>query len=69
MMMTAGRNKGRFIAIALGQLEPENAAVKIECRLQISHLQMHMPNSYAWIDRFFLYNTIWRPISKIAPLR
>src|SRR6266568_4904172 len=46
MMITARGNKGRFVAVSLCQLKSENAAVKIECPLQISHLQMHMPDAH-----------------------
>ena len=56
MMMIAARgNKGRFFAVTLCELKPENTAVKIKCALQISDLQMHMPNVNVRIDRFFLH--------------
>src|SRR6266536_3215843 len=60
MMITARGNKGRFFAISLGQLEPENATVKIKRALQIRHLQMHMPDADARIDRFFVHHIICR---------
>src|SRR5439155_4797301 len=50
MMITARGNKGRFVAVSLCQLKSENAAVKIECPLQISHLQMHMPDAHPRIN-------------------
>src|SRR5256884_9644583 len=50
MMITARGNKRRFFAVSLCQLKSENAAVKIERPLQISHLQMHMPDVHAWVD-------------------
>src|SRR5438094_10200379 len=43
MMITARGNKGRFVAVSLGQLKCENPAVKSQYPLQISHLQMHLP--------------------------
>src|SRR6266480_8148761 len=50
MMITARGNKCRFFAVSLCQLEPENAAIEIERPLQISHLQMRMPNAHACIN-------------------
>ena len=55
MMITARGNKSRFFAVTLRELKPENAAVKIERALEVSHLQMHMPNADVGIDRFFLH--------------
>src|SRR6476659_8935952 len=55
MMINPRRNKSRFFAVTLRELKPQNPAVKIECALQVSHLQMHMPNADVGIDRFFLH--------------
>src|SRR5207248_10248942 len=46
MMITARGNKGRFVAVSLGQLTPENAEGKIECPLHTRHLQMNMPDPH-----------------------
>src|SRR4029453_15263819 len=55
MMITARGNKRCFFAKALCELEPKNAAVKIERPLQISHLQMHMPDVHARTDCFLAH--------------
>src|SRR5512133_394991 len=55
MMITARGNKSRFFAVTLCDLKSENTAVKIKCVLQISDLQMHMPNVNVRIDRLFLH--------------
>src|SRR5882724_482025 len=58
MMITARGNKGRFFAMALCELEPKNAAVKIERALQMSHLQMHMPDVHAGTDCFLAHHLL-----------
>src|SRR5438046_3790189 len=58
MMITARGNKRCFFAASLCQLEPKDAAVKLERPFQIGHLQMHMPDVDARIDCFFLHNIL-----------
>ncbi len=51
MMIAAGRDKGGLAAVTLLQLEPENAAVEIQGALEIRHLEVHVPDPHAGINR------------------
>src|SRR5436305_13939022 len=50
MMITARGNKRCVFAVSLCQLKSENAAVKIERPLQISHLQIQIAELHDWLD-------------------
>src|SRR5438067_1716134 len=50
MMVSAGRDEGRVRAVALLELEAENAAVEVERAVDVGDLQVHVADVHARID-------------------
>src|SRR5665213_916054 len=51
VVVAAGRDKGGLGAIALNELEAEDAAIKGERAVEIGDLEVDMANAHAGIDR------------------
>src|SRR3954464_11083769 len=51
MVVPAGGHKRCFATVTLGELEAEHAAVKSECPLQVSNLEVHMADTRRRINR------------------
>lgn len=51
MVVAAGGNKCGSASVSLRQLEAENAAVKLECALQIGDFQVNVADANGGINR------------------
>src|SRR5207237_7697892 len=51
MVIAAGAEKRRLVAVALGDVEAEHVAVEVERPVDVRDLQMNVPDVHARIDR------------------
>ena len=58
VVVPAGRDEGRVLAVPVLELEAEHAAVEVECPVEVGDLEVHMPDVHAWIDRAGLHMAI-----------
>ena len=57
-MVAAGGDEGCVLAVAMLELEAEDAAVEAERAAEVGDLQVNMPDVHARIDRASLHATI-----------
>ena len=58
MVVSAGGDESRLVAVAVLELEAEDSAIEVEGALDVRDLQVHMPDVHARIDRASLHATI-----------